>query len=447
MLKRGEHVAVKIMLKEHLKDRGDAITRRDKYGIVDDDEEFNIFLEDADMTTVHESYQYLIKKYVENGEEVTNGMFIDPSKLNRRGSRRNSPSGLGQALDPSAGEKGETKRRNSFFAMIGTEEEEKNMDAEKILQETLDAPSETNFQRRGSKRFRDLTSKVSGLNIAATTEKKRNSNFVDIVKSAANSRRNSLENNADDNKKNGKEEASKSKKSKVGLSTIAGVSMALDKKTLGDGLEEGGRKSRRGSHVGTNGENVPLLGAPEAALKRRGSTRRSKRVKRRPSTCGDQGQDDEEEESGRMKGIKAGIGMALQRRPSTCLGDELEGGGGRRSRRGSGYVSSHEKEEIANSKTEDPDPEPENKKKTKKRVKKKGQKTDKEQTEINRRRLSFGGMIGQTIEKNSQKEDIEDLANSILGNEDENSEKSERSESKSKNKRLKKTQKVQINQE
>ena len=62
------------------------------------------------MTTIHESYQYLIKKYVENGEEITNGMFIDPSKLNRRGSRRNSPSGLGQALDPSAGEKGETKR-------------------------------------------------------------------------------------------------------------------------------------------------------------------------------------------------------------------------------------------------------------------------------------------------------------------------------------------------
>ena len=36
---------------------------------------------------------------------------------------------------------------------------------------------------------------------------------------------------------------------------------------------------------------------------------------------------------GLIKGVKAGIGMAIdQRRPSTCLGDELEEGGGRKSR-------------------------------------------------------------------------------------------------------------------
>ena len=43
------------------KERGEVLIRRDKYGIEDEDDEFNIFLEDADMTTIHESYQYLIK--------------------------------------------------------------------------------------------------------------------------------------------------------------------------------------------------------------------------------------------------------------------------------------------------------------------------------------------------------------------------------------------------
>ena len=58
-------------------------------------------------------------------------------------------------------------------------------------------------------------------------------------------------------------------------------------------------------------------------------------------------------------------------------------------------------------------------------------------TEINKRRLSFGGMIGQTIDTNTQQDDIEALANSILGNDEDNSEKSEslKSESRSKNKR------------
>ena len=66
--------------------------------------------------------------------------------------------------------------------------EETNKEAEKILCETLDKPAEPGLQRRGSKRFRDLTSKVSGLNLEAAPEKRRNSKFFDIVKSAQTSR-------------------------------------------------------------------------------------------------------------------------------------------------------------------------------------------------------------------------------------------------------------------
>ena len=95
MLKRGELAEVRQMLKVHLKERGDALTRRDKYGIIDDDE-FNIYLEDADMTTIHESYQFLIVKYLDKGEDMMAGHFLDSSKLKQSNSRRNSNT----CLDP-----------------------------------------------------------------------------------------------------------------------------------------------------------------------------------------------------------------------------------------------------------------------------------------------------------------------------------------------------------
>lgn len=103
MLKRGEQIEVRKMLKKHLKERCDAITRKEKYGIIDDDE-FNIYLEDADMTTIHESYQFLIIKYVDKGEDVLAGNFIDASKLSRRNSRRNSKIALEPTREPTAEE-------------------------------------------------------------------------------------------------------------------------------------------------------------------------------------------------------------------------------------------------------------------------------------------------------------------------------------------------------
>ena len=72
--------------------------------------------------------------------------------------------------------------------MTGVELEEQNVDAQKIVNEMLDAPSESALQRRGSKRFRNLTDKVSGLNLGAAPEKRRNSTFLNAVKSATNSR-------------------------------------------------------------------------------------------------------------------------------------------------------------------------------------------------------------------------------------------------------------------
>ena len=42
------------------------------------------------MTTVHESYQFLIRKYVDQEENIMAGHFIDPGKLSRRNSRRSS---------------------------------------------------------------------------------------------------------------------------------------------------------------------------------------------------------------------------------------------------------------------------------------------------------------------------------------------------------------------
>ena len=104
MLKKGQQTEVRVMLKKHLKERCDAITRKEKYGIIDDDE-FNIYLEDADMTTIHESYQFLIIKYVDKGEDVLAGNFIDPGKLSRRNSRRNSKISLEPSKEPTAEEK------------------------------------------------------------------------------------------------------------------------------------------------------------------------------------------------------------------------------------------------------------------------------------------------------------------------------------------------------
>ena len=66
---------------------------------------------------------------------------------------------------------------------------------------------------------------------------------------------------------------------------------------------------------------------------------------------------------------------------------------------------------------------------------KKKNKGENEKTKLNRRRLSFGGMIGQTLNQESEKADIEELANSILGDDEEKKEDKTKTPEKPKNKR------------
>ena len=87
------------------------------------------------------------------------------------------------------------------------------------------------------------------------------------------------------------------------------------------------------------------------------------------------------------------------------------------SRRNSGYISSNEREDDAAKEAAKLDAPLEALKRqpSKRRGKKKGEKTRKVDDKINRRRLSFRGMIGQSINNEDPKDDIDDLANSILG--------------------------------
>ena len=67
MLNANKHKEVKKMLKECLQERFDALVEN---GPDMEKEDFDINLEISDMTTIHESYQYLIKKYVDGHEDI-----------------------------------------------------------------------------------------------------------------------------------------------------------------------------------------------------------------------------------------------------------------------------------------------------------------------------------------------------------------------------------------
>ena len=59
MLNAGKQSQVKTMLKDALKVRSDALVENPDL----EKEDFNIHLEITDMTTIHESYQYLVKNW------------------------------------------------------------------------------------------------------------------------------------------------------------------------------------------------------------------------------------------------------------------------------------------------------------------------------------------------------------------------------------------------
>jgi hypothetical protein len=80
MLNAGKQSQVKTMLKDALQERFDALVENPDL----EKEDFNIHLEITDMTTIHESYQYLVKKYVDGNEDATSEAFMDMEELKKR---------------------------------------------------------------------------------------------------------------------------------------------------------------------------------------------------------------------------------------------------------------------------------------------------------------------------------------------------------------------------
>lgn len=80
MLNAGKQTQVKTMLKDALQERFDALVENPDL----EKEDFNIHLEITDMTTIHESYQYLVKKYVDGNEDANSEAFMDMEELKRR---------------------------------------------------------------------------------------------------------------------------------------------------------------------------------------------------------------------------------------------------------------------------------------------------------------------------------------------------------------------------
>ena len=81
MLNKGKHSDAKKMLKKHLSERSDYLMELEGNPNAEINEEFNIHLEQADMTTIHEAYQFLVKKYIDGNENSTNEMFLDMEEL------------------------------------------------------------------------------------------------------------------------------------------------------------------------------------------------------------------------------------------------------------------------------------------------------------------------------------------------------------------------------
>ena len=88
MLNQNQHAEVRKMLKIHLQERCDYLIEKYENELLDKDvpkdDIFDIDLEIADMTTVHEAYQFLIKKYIDGKESVQSDVFVDIQKLKEK---------------------------------------------------------------------------------------------------------------------------------------------------------------------------------------------------------------------------------------------------------------------------------------------------------------------------------------------------------------------------
>ena len=87
------------MLKDSLKKRSDILLALEHKNSDDEDqplmpESFDIHLEYADMTTIHEAYHFLMKKYVDGNEDMSSNNFLDMEALKARHERRKSNANL-----------------------------------------------------------------------------------------------------------------------------------------------------------------------------------------------------------------------------------------------------------------------------------------------------------------------------------------------------------------
>ena len=84
---------VKELLERSLKARTKDLNERTTEEMAED---FNIDLEIADLTTIHEAYQFLVKKYVENAEEYMNENFLTMEEIKANHEKRKKKKGKGK---------------------------------------------------------------------------------------------------------------------------------------------------------------------------------------------------------------------------------------------------------------------------------------------------------------------------------------------------------------
>ena len=188
------------MLKQALTERTKELTDREAAAIAAG--EFNPYLEMSDLTTTHEAFQFLLRRYVEEGCDSEMGTFVNMEKLRERHKRRLSLQPptieMEKLLSPETEEKRDKAfdKLKSFIRMKNEHDEEKKFEeATKIMQECLEVKPRRNkynpnrrrssillhIQRDFDEEMDDMTKKRSGSrsrrnsSIGLGTEKLRSS--------------------------------------------------------------------------------------------------------------------------------------------------------------------------------------------------------------------------------------------------------------------------------
>ena len=66
----------------------------------DERKDYNLYRDNADMTTTHEAFQFLIRKFVETNEGVEDGLCLNlEDSIKKRGSNSSTRRGSIQSLD------------------------------------------------------------------------------------------------------------------------------------------------------------------------------------------------------------------------------------------------------------------------------------------------------------------------------------------------------------